>query len=598
MRNLTTMARTSSGSVRSQFFWLILFLAVTSSGLSWWRTRKQYFWQDDFIFLIQAKQSTFSWDLFSKPLFTHFSPVAWCLHFLVANNGMSWGLAQLIMIFIVGLSALTLGYLVMLLGGSKLASSVAVVAYGTSVIHLRSMAWWSAFVQDMPLVALLFVGLIFWYLSLRKTTWWAICGTLFFCLLSGFAYEPGYLYPLFIAAFVALLYSSGVRPEGNRLILIATFFGCVVICLALFLYHKLNYAGLSPGHSWSDVLRLVGAFLGASTGPLMIGLAPSTTWPPVIVGALFVLAPFVIGAIVLGRKGVFFATAWGVPYFALAGALAYARAGFDLKSGVPGYPRDYQYHGLSTAWTILCLVLLIEQLAKCKYKTRHLRFTICLLLFSNVSISSQAMLATKVAMNSNENLVSRKYAQTMQGLPNDDVYFVDRRVPVILEQFGGYARLFSAREVFGSSSTPVLSGTSPIWIDDQGNTRKLREDRILTSTVLGAESIQRCVQPLEDWTRILFEPIEQGSILSIQIRVVTESERLEVLALLGSHETQIVWPLGYITGHESSLSFEVPNTYSGRTNASSLPLNAVQIIGLSRGSSICFGSVSILRVLP
>ena len=512
--------------------------------------------------------------------------------------GMGWGLAQALMVLVVGCSALAVGCVMRLVGGSHMSSCIATISFGTSIVHLRLMAWWSAFVQDLPLVPLLFVGILFWSLSLRRTTWWTIFGTLLFCLLSGFAYEPGYLFPIFLLAIVALLLSSGVRPVGNLRVHYATFFCCFLICLVLFLHHKLNYAGIAPDQTFADVFRLVLTFIGASTGPLLIGLAPSTTWPSVIIGALLVLLPFLIGIIVLRRKGALIALAWAGPYFALAGALAYARAGFDSKSGVPGYPRDYQYHGLSTAWTILCIVLLIERLSQSDYRIRYLRFASLLLLLPNVIIPSQALLASRIAMNSNENIVSRQYAETLQGVPDGDKYFIDRHVPVVLEQFGGYARLFSAREVFSDTSTPVLSGRNPIWIDDQGQTHQVAIDRVLKSTVLEAVSTQRCVQPSENWARVSFDPTEPWSIVHIEIEIMSTAKKLEIFALLGTGESQIVWSLGYIQRGDSSLAFEVPNTYSNRTSASSLPLTAIQIVGLSPESSICFGNASVMRVVP
>jgi hypothetical protein len=192
--------------------------------------------------------------------------------------------------------------------------------------------------------------------------------------------------------------------------------------------------------------------------------------------------PFVVLIAVRRGYGVRVLLFWLPPYVALAGALAYARAGFDTGHGVPGYPRDLQYHGLSTAWTVLGLALVAHGLLGAARPRQLLAVPATVFLLVPLVFSPAPGPATQSVTLAHGDLV-RAYAKGLARL-HPPAFVVDGPVPFVVPQFGKYAGTAGAAAVLAPGA-PVLWGGVAYRFDGAGRLRRIPDGTVLPVTPSG-----------------------------------------------------------------------------------------------------------------
>lgn len=135
-------------SYRSTFIF-----SVAGSIFALFRTRNSYFWMDDFVWLPVAHDSPFSLSLYTRNLFTHFSPMTGFYLSVVDHFNDSWETVRMIMFFTLLLSGMSIAFLARQLNVNRIICAILALLWITSVVQIRSTTYFMGLISTVPVVA-------------------------------------------------------------------------------------------------------------------------------------------------------------------------------------------------------------------------------------------------------------------------------------------------------------------------------------------------------------------------------------------------------------------------------------------------------------
>lgn len=589
-------------AVSLQAFAVVLGLAGIAA-LSLARTRRAFFWQDDFVFLTQARDSSLTIDYLASPLFTHFSPVARASHWFIANVAPGWASIRASMFLILLATALLMVIFAVRIGAAvPIAFAFASLWLFTSS-QIRTTSWWSAFIQDVPQVPLLLAALIVWLAIHRRPSALLSTSLVVLLLLNGLAYEMGYLAPIFIVA------SSILLPEGletvrrwrrDQVLLLAL---AASISIFFVWFNQTRYAPDLPPASVLAVGKSAVAFAGGGTTPALFGLAPFDTWSGVLLGLSLLTALALLSVWGVPGRRVSLLAALSVPFAAVAGTLAVARAGLESGQEVPHYPLDLQYQPLALAWIACWFAVVLS--ARCESSARNpdrRKAQVAIAVLAAVMAGAltghllQVSQDERVVLQSGQMGLARDYETALNSMSGSQ-YAVERSVPFVLPQFGAYSLLSSAAAVFSPSSRPkVLFGEQPVWVDELG-AHPLADIGSRADT--GERQAKACAI-LDGSNRVFSVPAnaETGELVSGRISSSPEAD-LRLGVVLRSDGTDTFGPIGEVRSGLTSFAYQVPlvpNAMRGADRATLVRLD-IEALG-SASTEACLGDLTVNPQAP
>ncbi len=272
---------------------------LVSIGTAAWFTRDFYFFQDDFIFLRQAQQSTLSLGYLRLDLFQHFSPVSRLLDMGLARwFHDSVAAAHVAELALFAASVLAFGWAITELVGRRWWRHLLTLGFGQSLALVHLLVWWTATANVLPatLLGLLTMASFLRYRRLHDRRWVVL--SLACYALSLFTHETSWLVPgyLFLLDFLVFAPDRRLRPAlawSWRHGWIWLSYG-VLTALAMANYFVFYYATLRPKPTLSQIAQYIGVQFTQTVAPSAVGLRPLTTgWTntaALIVDALVLVA--------------------------------------------------------------------------------------------------------------------------------------------------------------------------------------------------------------------------------------------------------------------------------------------------------------------
>lgn len=325
---------------QTSIVWGALGLVVAGAAASLaWNGRQVSLFSDDYIFLTEGREMSWSLDYLRLALFEHFSPVSRVVHKLVTGEVADHPqvVTLVLLAFAVGL-VVSVAVLMAAVCGPRWSAVVgtALVAPGLSVLPL--MNWWTAGVNIMPAMAgaaLCLGGMILLVRGVGGPRWsmtWGVVALVAY-LVGVLSWELATTAPGFALLWV-LLFHRRVTPEPLLSILRRTAWawaGLVVIGALTVVNYLRFYYRKAPSASVSDDLHALYTSLVETQLPMVLGIhQPAAP----LVHALGVVAGLVVLALLVAvtcrrsptawRGWVFAAVGWLVP----AVALVVSRVGF------------------------------------------------------------------------------------------------------------------------------------------------------------------------------------------------------------------------------------------------------------------------------
>lgn len=559
------------------------------------RSFRAFFWQDDFVFLTQAREAALSWSYLTTPLFTHFSPIARAWHWMISHSSTGWTGVRVSMFLVLFAGGLLLTVFAIRLGATMWLAVAAGALWLLNPAQLRTAAWWSAFVQDVPQVPLLFAALILWVRFARRGGKVTAAVLLLTLVLNGLAHELGYLSPIFLAAAVLLTSEGGrhLRSSAYRMFAVS-----VVISAGFIWVNSTYYAPDLPNPTPLALLRSTAAFVGGASVPALLGQAPWTTWPSVMAGVLGFVAMAVLVVWRLKENHIKFLVGLFMPMGAVAFTLAFGRAGLENGDGVPRYPLDLQYQPLALAWAVswfaVCLSRPTRE-AKHRPKGAFSSGILAASLWTSlvaISVGVQDLAQNeRVILQFGQLGVSRVYKESLAALGPGE-FAVQQSVPFVLPQFGEYAFLSTAAAVFDPGRpAPILAGDKAVALDAEIGQRPLAK----------ADTV-----PLKPAPCQIVSP--DGEPVSVQVTAKTgetllghlAADRRVTVALSGTTQDSkgafATWSFGppFVIDGQTTFAFTVPlqpNQERGVT-ATELTIFYVQSVE-GVGSKVCVGDLRV-----
>jgi hypothetical protein len=571
-------------------FGLIFFAAIAGATISVWRTRELFYWQDDFVFLRLAKESPFSMELLIRPLFTHFSPVSWIFHSILSSLNSSVIAMHAIVLMVLILGGFSLAALSLELGSNRTSAAFIAFFWTSSVIHIRSTGWWSAFVQTQPCSSFLFStlasGLAYKRTANKKFLYIAYVGS----LLTGLSYEYGYL------AFVPMLILFTLKSSKNDpkvglqlkyLFIFTLFFNLFLIALG-----KFKFTGPTGEFVLVTFMKMVATFIVVNISTLF-GLTINSTKTESSVN--------LVGLILCCASIVFLIVLWKIKkndplktltlvililsYLYSPFLIAYGRGQFESIDGIPKYPTDLQYHSLSFGFLLLIFVLIIEKHGN-EMKKILAGFSLLLFLINlTISQNTYSTLVNRIGGIDSASAIKK----TILDMPVNS-YPINSFVPFVLPQFGEYGSLQSVAPILGIGKS-IGAGNYPYIIDDYGVARPFsgRSVQFTFGGEVDSES-KNCgivnQQMYLDINLMSSPNTSEYLVLNFQ-SIISSVSKYDVTLIYADQE----FPMGSYPTEAQSMGLQLPKRYVNRDEISNQPLKIFRVLGLSPGSVVCVASM-------
>jgi hypothetical protein len=130
-------------------------------------THRSWFFVDDFLFLAQGREKRWSLSFLRLPLFEHFSPVHRVLDLaFVRLFGLDWLAAHVILLALAASCIVAFALVARALLASRALALGLTAAYGTSLVFVRNVAWWTGGIHLFTATAfslLTVLGYIRWF---------------------------------------------------------------------------------------------------------------------------------------------------------------------------------------------------------------------------------------------------------------------------------------------------------------------------------------------------------------------------------------------------------------------------------------------------
>ena len=326
-----------------------------------WASRRAALFQDDFIFLGQARidgvhdgvvlPTRLTWDYLSKALFEHFSPVTRLLFWTLGKSTDPRLVGRIMVLSLVALVVVAFGELTRAVLGRTIAALLVAMIATQALVLTRLAAWTTASFNILPAVAFTTLSLTLAYRYLHDPTKRAAAaGSVVFYGLAVLDYEFAMLLPLFVLAWFLLC----LAPELGRSATIARLRATAVYWISLGIIgvaaavnYRLNYyIDTLPRGSAGSTLRTLWYSLLQGLFPAILGVYSPTAGNFGVATVLVCVAWIVIvsAAVVFGggpavRAVVFGAFAWLVCNLLLAyGRSAVNGVGIGIELYYAGFP--------------------------------------------------------------------------------------------------------------------------------------------------------------------------------------------------------------------------------------------------------------------
>ncbi len=550
------------------------------------------FFADDFVFLPLAYGRNDPLALSVTPLFGHFSPVAWILHWLVANSLSPATTVAVLVMSITATTSILVGILVKHLTRNSWIAAAASFLVAGSEVNVRTFNWWSAFAQDAPQVPLLLLT-IFFYLRLGELGkkhnlnfgFFAFFGTL--NLLS---YELAILTPIFLICINALRSADfrvrGARPslQNSALILIS------VLDLLVFITARVLTSAQTADFNIAAFMKYAFVFF-ANSFAILLSVPPISSWSWSGFAVLLFVGLLVAGINLRVRENLTFILALVLPYALTVALFSYSRSGFESESDYPGYPLDFQYHVLTNTWLVIGLLTVLSKVLGEKTSMR-VSWILLLLLIASPAIFGKDPNGA-LSLNSTQRALVSNIRTNLENLKPGE-FVINHQVPFVLAQFGSYSMLSSTVQVLQPDyQDRVFSGLHPYILDKE--TGKLVDSKSLPWVVgTSPEACQKATQVNGGWNLDIQQAGSGDLVLANIAGNVGQATR--VSAILKTPEGDIeTYGLGVLRTNETQIGFQIPFTPDSNRGVKSVTLVGLQV--LSHASpEICLSGIRILPV--
>ena len=179
--------------------WLWPATTAMQVGAALWLTRISFFFQDDFLFLEQARTQRMGLTYLREGLFEHFSPVSRVLDKVVAlGTPPSFGLARVIEMGFYAGTVAAFAWVAVTIMGRRWSAFALTLIFGQSLFLMRLLMWWTATANILPTTCfgLLAIG---FYLRWRQSgSAWRLVASLLAFAGALLDYEDAMLIPVWL----------------------------------------------------------------------------------------------------------------------------------------------------------------------------------------------------------------------------------------------------------------------------------------------------------------------------------------------------------------------------------------------------------------
>jgi hypothetical protein len=574
---------------RARSWFAIFFAAFVGLTISIVRSGKFEFFADDYVFLPLAGQSSNLVALAVTPLFGHFSPIAWSLHWVVANVPAPAVAAHLIMYSITTASSVLTAVILLKLTKNMWVGAIGALLVAGSEINVRTFNWWSAFAQDAPQVPLLLLTiLLYWRLGEKeRKSWLTLSSFMLVGTLNFLSYELAVLTPVF-------LYCSNVIRFGSYRIFgvkgtlqFAGFSALGLIGSSIFIASRVLTNAQTAEFDVVAFAKYFSAFLANSLAALAsIPPIDSWAWTGFTLTVLALILFYFMNDSSVERIRLFFAAV--TPYFLIIAVFAYARSGFESSEVYPGYPQDFQYHILTNAWLVVVILTLSTKYTGVATSARIGSFLATLLVASPLMFGADP--GGKISLNLGQKILVSNIRDRLESLGPGE-FVLNQQIPFVLPQFGAYSMLGSAVQVIEPALTNrVFSGVTPFVLDPTSGKFVLAFDLPWT-TDTSQSGCYANTKVSGGWNTMTARARSGDYVLASLIN--KEEVSAEINAILETPDGLIeTFPLGNIRSKSGVLGFEVPITPDSNRGTKSVTLVGMQILSTSK-SEPCLRNFSI-----
>jgi hypothetical protein len=496
------------------------------------------------------------------------------------------------MLLVLVAGGVSLSVLAMEIGSTRITAAIVGFLWASSLIHVRTTAWWSAFVQTQPCSVFLFttiaLGLAFKrtekiiYLKL------AYLGT----ILTGLSYEMGYLIfvPMLLLFTVNMANSDPkISKQLKNLFLFTSSY-----CLLLIVLGKLKFAAPVGEYSLLTFFKSVGTFLVVNISILFNAtinksmVYDSQNIKALLLVLLVILILFVLW--IIKKKAIENRTLVVLILSSLYSPVlvSYGRSQFEPRSGIPGYPTDLQYHSLMFGFLLLVIAHLITSHS---LKFKQIVGGLTVFVFVMTMNVSQSTYTTSVNRIGGIDSAST-FKDTIFSLP-ESAYPINSFVPFVLQQFGEYGSLQSVAPILGVKRA-IGSGRYPYLIDDFGVAKEFNGSEIEFKMPDKKGILNKGCSIVFETTYLdvsIPSQISKGSLVLRFQSIKSLSGSIDI-SLLYSDQ---VFPMGSYPTNAPSIGFQLPVRYINSNTISEQPLLAVRVLGLAPKSELCISSIEFLN---
>lgn len=302
--------------------WMFLAVVAGAVALHALVSRTTFPFSDDYLFLGQAREGSWTWSYLAKPLFTHFSPISRALNLLMVDvlPGHPAAIWVMLIVLMAAVVLSTAALMIVLFGWSWPAlAGLLVLAPTLSLLPLET--WYIAGVNILPALAgatLTLAGVV--AVVSGRSRWWGAVSILGYGI-AVLDWEITMLAAGYAAGWL-LLFRRRVTDETLLQVLRRTWWLWSLLILigatALWNY-RVNYYEPTPPAGIVEVLRALSIALFDTVVPSLLGFHdPTSSWFVVIGTGLGVLAlGWVMAYTLIRRVG-----AWRGWVYGVAGWLA------------------------------------------------------------------------------------------------------------------------------------------------------------------------------------------------------------------------------------------------------------------------------------
>ncbi len=193
--------------------WLWPVSIALQIGAALWLNASTYFFQDDFLFLEQARTQPFGLTYLREDLFEHFSPVSRLLDSVLAlTTPPSFALARTIQMVLFAATLAAFGWVMVTILGHRWSALVVTVLFGQSLFLMRLLMWWTATANILPATCFGLLAMGFYLRWRRGGSAWQLAGSLLAFAVALLDYEDAMLLPVFLLLIRLLVLEDRLTP--------------------------------------------------------------------------------------------------------------------------------------------------------------------------------------------------------------------------------------------------------------------------------------------------------------------------------------------------------------------------------------------------